>query len=202
MNKSESKYFNTAIKMDKAFLDLLMKKNFEYISVKEICQNAGVNRSTFYLHYETIGDLLEESVQYIIDKFLGYFPKESESIAKNIHNASLNELYLITPEYLKPYLTFVKDNKKLFLTYINNPTTFNNDKNYEKMFTHILEPIHERFNIPKSQQKYISAFYMEGLVAIIKEWIKNNCKDSMEDIIEIMKRVTPIELLENKGTLK
>lgn len=43
---------------------------------------------------------------------------------------------------------------------------------------------------------------MEGLVAIIKEWIKNNCKDSMEDIIEIMKRVTPIELLENKGTLK
>ena len=70
------------------------------------------------------------------------------------------------------------------------------------MFTHILEPIHERFNIPKSQQKYISAFYMEGLVAIIKEWIKNNCKDSMKDIIEIMKRVTPIELLENKGTLK
>ncbi len=197
MNKSESKYFNTAVKMDKAFLDLLMKKDFEYISVKEICQNAGVNRSTFYLHYETIGDLLEESVQYIIDKFLGYFPKGSNSIAKKLHNTSLKELYLITPEYLKPYLTFVKDHKKLFLTYINNPTTFNNDKNYEKMFTHILEPIHERFNIPKSQRKYISVFYMEGLVAIIKEWIKNDCQDSMEDIIEIMKRVTPIQLMED-----
>ncbi len=38
MNKSESKYFNTAIKMDKAFLALLEEKDFEYITVKELCK--------------------------------------------------------------------------------------------------------------------------------------------------------------------
>lgn len=42
MNKSESKYFNTAVKMDKAFLELLEKKDFEFITVKEICVKAGV----------------------------------------------------------------------------------------------------------------------------------------------------------------
>ena len=47
MNKSESKYFNTAIRMDKAFLELLEKKDFAFITVKEICKSAGVNRSTF-----------------------------------------------------------------------------------------------------------------------------------------------------------
>lgn len=45
MNKNESKYFNTAVKMDKAFLALLEKKDFAYITVKEICEKAGVNRS-------------------------------------------------------------------------------------------------------------------------------------------------------------
>lgn len=35
MNKNESKYFNTAIKMDEAFLELLEKKDFSYITVKE-----------------------------------------------------------------------------------------------------------------------------------------------------------------------
>lgn len=40
MNKSESKYFNTAIKMDKALIKLLDKKPFDYITVKEICQEA------------------------------------------------------------------------------------------------------------------------------------------------------------------
>ena len=62
MNKSESKYFNTAIKMDEAFLSLIEVKDFEYITVKEICSKAGVNRSTFYLHYDTVADLLEESI--------------------------------------------------------------------------------------------------------------------------------------------
>lgn len=60
MNKNESKYFNTAVKMDKAFLSLLEKKDFSYITVKEICEKAKVNRSTFYLHYETLEDLLSE----------------------------------------------------------------------------------------------------------------------------------------------
>ena len=73
MNKSESKYFNTAEKMDKAFLDLLQRKDFSFITVKEICEKAGVNRSTFYLHYETVGDLLEESLEYMQKKFLASF---------------------------------------------------------------------------------------------------------------------------------
>ena len=50
MNKNESKYFSTAIKMDEALIALLEKKDFSYITVKEICEKAGVNRSTFYLH--------------------------------------------------------------------------------------------------------------------------------------------------------
>lgn len=69
LNKSESKYFNTAEKMDKAFLDLLQRKDFSFITVKEICEKAGVNRSTFYLHYETVGDLLEESLEYMQKNF-------------------------------------------------------------------------------------------------------------------------------------
>ena len=56
--------------MDEAFLALLEKKDFAYIMVKEICETAGVNRSTFYLHYETPADLLAESAQYIIDRWL------------------------------------------------------------------------------------------------------------------------------------
>ena len=62
MNRSESRYFATATRMGEAFLILLAKKDFEYITVKEICEVAGVNRSTFYLHYETMADLLSESV--------------------------------------------------------------------------------------------------------------------------------------------
>ena len=73
MNKAESKYFNTATKMDLALISLLKKKPFEYLTVSEICKTAGVNRSTFYLHYETIGDLLNETTRYLLNDFLSYF---------------------------------------------------------------------------------------------------------------------------------
>ncbi len=63
MNKNESKYFNTANKMHDALIQILDRKDFEYISVKEICEAAGVNRSTFYLHYDNLNDLLWETVE-------------------------------------------------------------------------------------------------------------------------------------------
>lgn len=73
MNKSESKYFHTALRMNEALISLLEKKDLEFITVKEICETAGVNRSTFYLHYETISDLMNETVEMVDKRFLSYF---------------------------------------------------------------------------------------------------------------------------------
>ena len=62
MNKNESKYFNTAILFDEALIYLLENKDIEYITIKEICNKAGVNRSTFYLHYENKFYLKEKNM--------------------------------------------------------------------------------------------------------------------------------------------
>ena len=95
MNKSGSKYFKTAEKMDAALIALIAKKDFEYITVKEICEKADVNRSTFYLHYENTFDLLEESIQYMMKKFYSYFNNEEENIYKKISDSPQNELIFI-----------------------------------------------------------------------------------------------------------
>ena len=100
MNKSESKYFNTATKMDLALISLLKKKSFDYITVSEICETAGVNRSTFYLHYETVGDLLDETVRYLLNDFLSYFGADTKWVALNLKNCELNNLIFICDKYL------------------------------------------------------------------------------------------------------
>ncbi len=73
MNKNESKYFNTAKKIDDSFLSFLEKKDFEYITVKDVCARANVNRSTFYLHYENLIDLVEEIIETTKKDFKSYF---------------------------------------------------------------------------------------------------------------------------------
>ena len=95
MNKAESKYFNTAIRFNKALLSLLEKKPFEYITIGEICETAKVNRSTFYLHYENIGDLLNETTAYLLDNFASYFSVDAESIVAQFANCNLEDLKFV-----------------------------------------------------------------------------------------------------------
>lgn len=186
MNKSESKYFNTALKMDKAFLSLLETKSFAYITVKEICEKASVNRSTFYLHYETMEDLLSESVEYMNEQFLAYMKQAPDAFVSQIEQYPIDELYLITPEYLTPYLSYIKDHKRLFSTAIKNTKVLRLDESYEKMFRIVFEPILERYQVPVRNRRYVMTFYIQGLMSIITQWVKADCEDSIEQIIEIM----------------
>lgn len=188
MNKSESKYFNTASRMDEAFLDLLSKKDFAYITVKEICEKAGVNRSTFYLHYETVADLLSESVEYMNGRFLSYINLDSQKIVTRFRDCPLDELYLTTPQYLTPYLNYIKENKRLFKTATENAGTLRLSETYDRMFVHVFSPILDRFQVPEQDRKYIMAFYIRGLIALITEWIKQDCSDPVENIISVIRQ--------------
>ena len=186
MNKNQSKYFNTAVKMDKALIALLEKKDFEYITIKEVCQTAGVNRSTFYLHYDNTNDLLQETTRYITDGFLDYFTVDEKNISQKYIDLDLKELVFIEPKYLVPYLTYIIDNKKVFMTAIKQFGVMNFRSVYDKMFEHIFNPILERFNFPKSDREYVIRFYLTGITAIVMEWVKNDCIDSIEKISNII----------------
>ena len=59
------------------------QKDFDFITVKEICEKAGVNRSTFYLHYDTIDDLFQETISNLNNDFINSFKiKDVTSLIK------------------------------------------------------------------------------------------------------------------------
>lgn len=186
MNKSESKYFNTAVRMDEALLSLLEKKDFEYITVKELCDKAKVHRSTFYLHYENTADLLNESIDYMQRKFLSYFDEDSERFINNISVCPKSELILVVPQYLTPYLTFIYDNRKLFSAVMHRPSDFRAYENYRMLFRNVFVPILNRFQIAEEEQSYRIAYYINGIKAIIDDWLTSGCVETIEKIISII----------------
>lgn len=186
MTRSESKYFATAARMDEAFLALLGEKDFAYITVKEICEKAGVNRSTFYLHYETVNDLLAESARYIIDKLIENMPQDTAEFFEKLQTRPLEELQLITPEYLTPYLNFVKEYSRIFRASVEQASILGLNDAYLALNHHVFTPILNRFHVSPSEQKYLMPFYIHGLMGIINEWVKEDCKDSVEHIISVM----------------
>ena len=52
--KNNQRYQETEIRMEAAMLKLMEHTDFEKITVKKICETAGVNRSTFYAHFTDI----------------------------------------------------------------------------------------------------------------------------------------------------
>ncbi len=186
MNKNESKYFNTAIKMDEALITLLEKRDFEYITVKEICDTAGVNRSTFYLHYENTSDLLKETTKYILDKHFAYYSADTKGITERFENCELGDLVFITSEYLTPYLTFIKENQRLFKVAIKQFNSMNLDEVYGRMFKYIFDPILSRFHIHEKERAYMMKFYLTGIFAIVMEWLNKDCSDDMDTVIKII----------------
>ena len=186
MNKNQSKYFNTAIKMDEALITLLEKKDFEYITIKEICDTAGVNRSTFYLHYENTSHLLKETTRYIIDKHFAYYQTDKDRISLQFKACKREELLFITDDYLVPYLTFIKNNQRLFKVSIKQFNALNMDEVYGRMFEHIFNPILERFHIPEKKRAYVIKFYLTGIFAIVMEWLDKDCSDDMATVIAVI----------------
>ncbi len=191
MNKNESKYYQTAVKMDKAFLELLDHREFAYITVKEICKTAGVNRSTFYLHYETTADLLAESVEYMQEQFFSYMDKDASKFVEGIQSSSADELYLITPDYLEPFLLFIQENRRLFATALKNSKALRLDTIYERMFRFVFSPILERYRVPEQDRPFIMSFYIHGLMAILENWIRTDCAEAPEYIIHLMRQCIP-----------
>lgn len=186
MNKSESKYFNTALLMDEALISLLEVKELEYITVKEICEKAGVNRSTFYLHYETVSDLANEAMETINKRFLSYFTQNSNGVTAEISAKELSELIFITKDYLRPYLQFIYDNKNVYRAAFKNPNGMQVSTQYKYLKDYILEPVLRRFEISENFHKYYIAYYIEGIAAIVKEWLNMNCCDSIDTIIAVI----------------
>lgn len=182
MNRSESKYFNTARRMDEALLSLLYEKDFEYITIKEICERANVNRSTFYLHYENIGDLLLETIQLVNEKFSGSYSEKNFSI----YGKKRDELYLMTDKWIIPYLEFIKENKHIYKAIHSNSNAFGVEKAFGDFFRKVFSPILSVYGVPEEKHEYIMTFYRNGLASVIMKWVDNDCAESPEFIMDII----------------
>ena len=197
MNKNESRYFKSAAKMHTALISLIENKDFELITVKEICAEAGVNRSTFYLHYDNTNDLLRETIEAAYKDFFSRFSADG-SKKIDIEDMKNEELFLVTPKYLMPYLEFVEDNRKLFYIMYEKNEMMGAEKTYEKWFKEIFGPILTRFGVSETEQPFIMIFYLNGIIGVVNEWIARNCAESKDEIIGIIQKCILMPIKETR----
>ena len=58
--KKDARVVRTIDKLKRTMLDLLKEHSYDEIKITELCEAAGVNRNTFYAHYNEPADILKE----------------------------------------------------------------------------------------------------------------------------------------------
>jgi len=134
-------------------------KPISAITVKEICEMADINRSTFYMHYSDPYDLLDKIEAEIIEDMNTYLSS---------YRFTIEEESLKMTQKLLEYIT---NNKFLFQTLLT--------KNRDPAFEQRLMDIAQRFmmstvhHLKEVNSRYLSTFVVSGAIHVIKDWMKN-----------------------------
>lgn len=169
--KQKAKY-----KIIKSLIDLLELYPIENISIKMICANSNVNRSTFYANFQDKYDLLDKIQSYHLNKYeklLHAFANNFESIKKNPEK--VHKFFYIILKYVYRKKAFYHaifishPNKELVLDY------FDITKNY---YSKILGE-HETSIQNKT---FFITYTMSGQAGVVLSWLRGGCKESPEII--------------------
>ena len=150
--------------IEKIFLQLIQKKNIDEISVSTICDKANLNRSTFYSNYIDIYDLAEKIKQQMEIEFAQF---QLSNNAKQDENGYLS------------MFKYIKDNQIFFKTY------FKLEEISKSLPTQYRVELAEKYYDNKFIDYHIE-FFRAGLNDIIKKWLNNGCKETPEEINEII----------------
>ena len=167
--------------LEEALLKLLQEKTIYDISIKELCDVAGINRSTFYKHFNSQFDLL----MYMEDKFMEEIGECLKSYGQKI---SLNKRLIKILDLIKDNLSFTKLllNNNIdpeFATKLFKKPDIVDVINNDNIFT---------YTDPKMKQ-YAVIFKMEGCFSVLKSWINNNCDISSKQLSEYLLTFTGYE---------
>lgn len=169
MNKPNNKKRKASQeKITKIFLQLIQKYEINEITVSKICKLANINRSTFYANYIDIYDLADKIKEEMFYNVLELYKEES---IKGEHSYNYLKLFNHIKENPIYYKTLFKLNFD-FTKYYNNHLEKTESLKY--------------YGTTKNMEYHIE-FFRAGMNAVLKKWLNNNCKETPEEITEIIR---------------
>ena len=159
-----------------AFWQIYEHKSLEKISIKELCIKAGYNRTTFYVYYQNIYDLLDKAVDDLLSPVI-------EQIYEIDDLESLLKGNLIRPLFLKffpqrsGYIEIIfKRNQYYILT--------------EKIKSRLLDFIKAQLKNDLKNIEIILEYQISAIIGVISYWYKSEKKMTEEELIKIIYEIS------------
>lgn len=153
-------------KIEKAFVERLQTKELKDITVSDICQMTGLNRSTFYANYLDIYDLADKVRVKLESDFAQLFTGD-------VHDQEQGGAVRM--------FTHIYENQLFYKTYFK----LGYDEQH-KVWVYDVERAKTDFD--NTHIRYHIEFFRHGINAMIKMWLAGGCVETPQEMADILKR--------------
>lgn len=173
--KGNQRTVQTEQKIKWVFLELLKEKDISRISVSEICERAEIHRTTFYVHYRDVADLMEKLVGEMYERIMSFFVQDDQSVSAD----GFLRLFEMIRSQSAFFMTYLEAGGSLELKYDHLPAELRKR----------VDEVMKRTGYESEEELfYHQTFFCEGMSAVIRRWIKRGCKESPEEMRRIIIR--------------
>ncbi len=148
--------------------ELCHSKGFEKITIKDISEKCGINRQTFYYHFQDKYDLLE-------------WIYKTELIDKYTQDISFDNW----PEKFFMILTEIKNSKAFYINTITHTEDYMKSSmlyQAQQIFQYAIDSLDETKVVNQAERDFITKFFAYGVCGTIIEWIENGMEASPDEI--------------------
>ncbi|MGN1388379.1 MAG: TetR/AcrR family transcriptional regulator [Bulleidia sp.] len=154
-----------------AFTELICEKNYEEITIKELTDRAGINRKTFYLHYDSLDDLLTEMQNEMSMRFM----KRIQGLKPPYDMDQITRAF---------YLSMKESGK------FGEHLACSGDYHYInlRMVSSVMKDTWHEENAKAEDpwlQNVIMAYVSQSTLAVYRQWVADGKRIPLEDIILI-----------------
>lgn len=163
-----------------ALITILKEKNITKISVRELCDTADINRTTFYKYYGSQYDVLSDIENDFFFQIENTISIKNNEIEKDFEATALIHL-----------LTYVSQNIDLCKVLINS----NVNKDFsERLFSYpaikySIYNVLSKSSLSDTEKDYVYEFILNGVLSIFISWINKNERESIPQMAEFILKI-------------
>ncbi|KFI92320.1 regulatory protein, TetR family [Bifidobacterium saguini DSM 23967] len=173
MNESDLRVLRTRAAIKSAFEQMVCELDYDQLTVSELASRAHINRKTFYLHYQSIDELMDDVV---------IEPTVAEFTGKDVSYASIDDIAGI----VRFYMTMATKQSKLHERIMCEPSY---RSVYERISRRIMDYRREHnkgaLHLDPLAENIVYAFFESNSPTLYRQWVADGKKMPLEDFIEL-----------------
>lgn len=173
MSKEDRRVKITKMLLNDSFLRLLEKKPLARVTVKDICEDADLNRSTYYKYYADPYDQMSKLEINIIEEMYSNI-----ELSKDISQNNYSNLYPI----IKQLLDYIQAKKDMFRILLSNNGDISLQKDILTVFAEKLLPSDFKMTSEYSTLLQEFIFISNGSFGMIYYWLMTDKNESVEEL--------------------